>query len=140
MRAGGSKTTTALHLGLIRKAAGSESEQYVAHTPLWLHREDYGILDSTKGTDANWRENHACRIDLIIYTTSKILCIPIKIACIEQKNKNLPASVAVSSHRNRCWGYVCNNTAAHFSGLFSCQLYVQEGLHLDVKIRQKQLV
>lgn len=43
MRAGGSKTTTTLHLGLIRKAAGSESEQYVAHPRLRLHTVDYGV-------------------------------------------------------------------------------------------------
>lgn len=61
---GCSKTTTTFHLGLIRKAAGSESEQCVAHTLLWLHTVDYGLLDwdkaaaprrknSAKGTDTN---------------------------------------------------------------------------------------
>ncbi len=62
MRAGGLKTTTTLHLGLIRKAAGSESEQYVAHLHVcgyteWIMGfgwEKAAVLkwkNSTKGSD-----------------------------------------------------------------------------------------
>lgn len=47
-------TTTPLHLGLIRKTAGSGSEQYVAHTPLWFHRVDYGVLDREKAAVLKW--------------------------------------------------------------------------------------